>query len=274
MKAPRDKNVVESSVGYASRQIIAALRNQKFFSIEEMNTQVWERMDQLNSADFKKKEGSRLLLFTEQEQQELLPLPPKPFELFERVKATVGRDYHIEFAKAFYSVPPSFVKSEVSVKASTDTVFIYDKKGHLITEHPRCKFKGQKSTLPEHIHEKHTDYLMWSGDYFLTRARRIGPETERMISTVLKSREFEVQSYRSCVGILSLEKKYGAILEQACKEANSSGLRSYKAVNTIAKTLKDAVPAMPDPLPEAFLSDENLNALYCIHKQEASDETF
>jgi len=274
VRAPRDKNVVESSVGYASRQIIAALRNQKFFSIDEMNTQVWDRMDQLNSAAFKKKEGSRLLLFKEQERQELLPLPPKPFELFERVKATVGRDYHIEFAKAFYSLPPSFVKSEVFVKASTDTVFIYDKKGHVITEHQRCKFRGQKSTLPEHVHEKHTDYLLWSGDYFLTRARRIGPETEKMISTVLESREYEVQTYRSCVGILNLEKKYGAILEQACKEANSNGLRSYKAVNTIAKTLKDATPERLDPRSEVSLSDETLSTLYCVHKQEVQNETF
>ncbi len=274
VRAPRDKNVVESAVGYASRHIIAALRNQKFFSINEMNTCIWELMDQLNADEFKKKEGSRLLLFSEQEQPELLPLPLKPFELFERAKATVSRDYHIEFAKAFYSVPPSFVKSEVFVKASVNTVFIFDRKGRRITEHPRCKFKGQRNTLPEHVHDKHADYLMWSGDYFLSKARKIGPETEKTISIVLKSREYEVQSYRSCVGILNLVKKYGPILELACKEANSNGLRSFKAVNTIAKTLKDAAPVTPATPFEISLPDDDLNDLYCIHKQEVPNETF
>jgi TRAP-type mannitol/chloroaromatic compound transport system substrate-binding protein len=95
-----------------------------------------------------------------------------------------------------------------------------------------------------------------------------------MISTVLESREYEVQTYRSCVGILNLEKKYGTILEQACKEANSNGLRSYKAVNAIAKTLKDATPERLDPRSEVSLSDENLSALYCVHKQEVQNETF
>ncbi len=78
------------------------------------------------------------------------------------------------------------------MKASIDKVFIYDKKGCCIAEHPRCRFKGQRSTLPDHIHDRHADYLMWSAEYFLSKARRIGPATERMISTVLASREFEV----------------------------------------------------------------------------------
>ncbi len=95
VRKPKDKNVVEGTVGYVSRQILATLRNQKFFSLEEMTTCIWELMDQLNADEFKKKDGSRLLLFCEQEQKELLSLPPKPFELFERVTATVGRNYLI-----------------------------------------------------------------------------------------------------------------------------------------------------------------------------------
>ena len=273
VRKPKDKNVVEATVGYVSRQILATLRNQKFFSLEEMNTCIWESMDKLNADEFKKKDGSRLLLFTEKEQKELLPLPPKPFELFERGTATVGHDYHIQFAKAFYSVSPSLVKSEVLVKASIDKVFIYDKKGACVAKHPRCRFKGQRSTLPEHIHDKHTDYLMWSADYFLSKARSIGPETEKMISTVLKSREYEVQSYRTCVGILNLSKKYGSLLESACKHANDSGLRSYKAVNTIIKTLKEASLIPTVPLDDS-VSDEMLNSLYCAHEQEDTHVTF
>lgn len=267
VRAPRDKNVVEGMVGYASRQIIAAVRNQKFFSLEEMNAAIWDRMEKLNAADFKKKDGSRELLFNEIEKKELLPLPSKPFQLFGRATATVAPDYHIEYDAGFYSVSPTLVKSEVLVKASSSKVFIYYK-GKLHAEHPRCCFKGQKSTLPEHIHDRHADYLMWNGPYFLSQAKEIGTATEQMIKKVLASREYEVQTYRTCVGIIRLAKRHGrSCLEASCKEALSSGLYSYKAINTITKTLKDAFKVSED-YQEEKIEDENLlNNLYCIHDE-------
>ena len=139
VRTPRDNNVVEGTVGYASRQIIATVRNQKFFSLEEMNAVVWDLTDKVNATDFKKKAGSRELLFKEIEQKELLPLPPKPFQPFGRATATVAPDYHIEYDAGFNSVSPKFIKSEVSVKASSVKVFIYHK-GKLHAEHPRCRF--------------------------------------------------------------------------------------------------------------------------------------
>ena len=267
IRAPRDKNVVEGTVGYASRQIIASLRNQKFFSLEEMNGCVWELMDKLNATGFKKKDGSRLLLFGEKEQKELLPLPSKPFELFGRATATVAFDYHIEYEKAFYSVPPRLIKNEVLVKASTDRVFIYGKKNdELVAEHPRRHFNGQRSTLPEHVPDRHADYLMWSGEYFLSQARKVGPAAEQMIVKVLSSREFEVQSYRSCVGILRLAKRFGPLcLETACRQAVASGLFSYKAVSTIAKTVKETMDTQVEPSEEVIEDESSICALYCVH---------
>lgn len=135
-----------------------------------------------------------------------------------------------------------------------------------MAEHPRLKFKGQKSTLPEHIPERHRDYLLWSSDHFLSQARRIGPATEQMISNVLASREYEVQSYRSCVGILRIANKYTAeCLEAACKEGLESGIHSYKAVNAIAKTLKDAIVPVEGMHPREDLEEQDLGDLYCAH---------
>ena len=270
VKAPRDKNVVEGAVGYASRQIIAAVRNQKFFTLGEMNQCIWDYMDQINASDFKKKEGSRLVLFKEQEQTELLPLPSKPFQLFDRTTATVAPDYHIEFDHRFYSLPSNRIKCEVMVKASADRVFIYCK-NKLLAEHPRKPVKGQRSTLPEHIPEKHREYLLWSADYFLSQARRIGPATVQMIRNVLASRDYEVQSYRSCVGILRIAKRYSTeCLEAACKEGLESGLHSYKAVNAIAKTLKDAVNPVGESVSLTDVDDQDLGDLYCTHETGGS----
>jgi hypothetical protein len=265
VRSPRDKNVVENAVGIASRHIIAALRNQRFFSLEDMNTEIWQRLDTLNAASFTKKEGSRQLLFDQVESKELLPLPSKPFELFERHTATVAPDYHIQFASAFYSVPPNYIKSKVLVKANPSLVRIYNQKGQLIAEHERALFRGEKKTSAHHIPVEHKHYLSWSGDYFLSQAQKIGEATSALIEKVLHSREFEVQSYRTCAGILRIASRHGSsCLEHACLEALETGLYTYKAVNTIAKTLSKNPPS--NEVSPAEISQEiDVNELYCIH---------
>lgn len=268
VRRPRDKNVVEATVGFVSRQIIAALRNQKFFALEDMNQTIWDRMDQLNEAPFSKKEGSRKILFDEIEAKELLPLPPKPFELFERYTATVAPDYHIQFDGAFYSVPPKYIRNKVSVRASSHQVqILYDEVE--IALHTRCRFKGQKATDPHHIPSEHRDFLAWSGSFFLDKALRIGPQTVAMIKKVLISRDFEVQSYRTCAGILRIASRFdAAILEEACTEALQSGLHSYKAINTLAKTLQDSYQYTTEELgDEEGIDLFDVNSLYCVHEK-------
>jgi transposase len=49
---PRDKAKVESGVLLVERWIIAALRNQKFFSIEELNQAIRELRDRINQRPF------------------------------------------------------------------------------------------------------------------------------------------------------------------------------------------------------------------------------
>ena len=69
-------------------------------------------------------------------------------------------------------------------------------------------------------------------------------------------------------GIIRLGKRHGrSCLEASCKEALSSGLYSYKAINTIAKTLKGAFKVSED-YQEEKIEDENLlNNLYCTHDE-------
>lgn len=79
-RKPKDKVFVEGSVGVVSTWILAALRNQQFLSLKELNLAIQEKLTAFNNKPFQKKEGSRAELFQE-EQLFLLPLPPTPFEL-------------------------------------------------------------------------------------------------------------------------------------------------------------------------------------------------
>lgn len=59
----------------------AALRNEQFFSLTELNRAIREKLEQFNRRLFQKKEGSQLGLFLEDEKPLLAPLPSTHFEL-------------------------------------------------------------------------------------------------------------------------------------------------------------------------------------------------
>lgn len=94
---PRDKAKVESGVQLAERWIIAALRNRKFFSIEELNQAIRELRDRINQRPFRKREGSRATQFAAVDKPAMGPLPAERFDLSEWSRARVNIDYHIAF---------------------------------------------------------------------------------------------------------------------------------------------------------------------------------
>ena len=95
VRKPKDKPNVEGSVGKSSTWITAALRNEQFFSLAELNAAIREKLDAYNARKFQKKDCSRLSLFLGEEKPLLAPLPATPFELAEWKQATVQFNYHI-----------------------------------------------------------------------------------------------------------------------------------------------------------------------------------
>lgn len=80
VRKPKDKAHAEGTVGIISTYILAAIRNQQFLSLTELNEAIKERLELFNNKPFQKKEGSRLTAFLE-EKLFLLPLPQRQFEL-------------------------------------------------------------------------------------------------------------------------------------------------------------------------------------------------
>ncbi|MBT2619118.1 MULTISPECIES: hypothetical protein [unclassified Bacillus (in: firmicutes)] len=66
---------MEGTVGYISRQIIAPLRNYQCFHLEDLNERIFEKLDEINCADFQKRPGSRKKVFEEEEKSSLQHLP-------------------------------------------------------------------------------------------------------------------------------------------------------------------------------------------------------
>ena len=105
VKHPQDKSLAEGSVKNISIWIIAALRNQKFFSIEDVNQSVRVKLEELNNRPFKKREGSRHSAYLNEEKEFMKPLPLSDYEPSVWSTAKIGRDYLITDGLNKYSVP-------------------------------------------------------------------------------------------------------------------------------------------------------------------------
>ena len=239
-RTPKDKAFVEGAVGVVSTWIIAALRNRQFFSLQELNEAVWEKLYEFNHKPFQKKTGSRASVF-EEEQPFLLPLPSSPFELAVWKVATVQYNYHISVDKQNYSVPYEYIKQKVDVRITTHTVEVFFQ-GNRIASHPRLHGRpGQYSTLETHMPPDHQQYLQWNADRFLRWAEQIGSNTTAVIRHFLSMYKVEQQGYKACMALLKLTDKYPPErLEAACHKALSfTPQPSYKIIQSILKTGQD-----------------------------------
>ncbi|HXX67569.1 MAG TPA: IS21 family transposase, partial [Polyangiaceae bacterium] len=88
----RDKAKVEAGVRIAQRWILARLRNQTFFSLDELNERIAELVVELNDRKMRVYGASRRELFERLDRPALLPLPEKRFEWGEWKNATVNID--------------------------------------------------------------------------------------------------------------------------------------------------------------------------------------
>ena len=125
IRAPKDKPNAEGSVRNVSTWITAALRNEQFFSLSELNTAIREKLKHFNSANFQKKESSRQSLFLGEEKPLLMPLPATRFESAVWKQATVQFNYHVAADKMYYSVPYQYIRDKVDVRLTGQTVEIF-----------------------------------------------------------------------------------------------------------------------------------------------------
>ena len=78
VRAPKDKPNAEGIVNIISTWITAALRNEQFFSLAELNKAIRRKLDEFVHRPFQKKEGTRYEIFHHEEQPLLAKLPATP----------------------------------------------------------------------------------------------------------------------------------------------------------------------------------------------------
>ena len=97
----------------------------KFFSLQEVNKAIAEKLDELNSRKFKQRPGTRRSAYLEEEQAYMLPLPTAPFEAAVWSMAKVPNDYLISDGKNKYSVPYNLIGEKVDIRVTKNLVEVY-----------------------------------------------------------------------------------------------------------------------------------------------------
>ncbi|MFW6244581.1 MAG: IS21 family transposase [Fibrobacterota bacterium] len=239
VKKPRDKAKAETAVQIVERRILAPLRNRTFFSIEELNHVLWEKLDELNNTPMQGMDKSRRELFKLLDKPALNPLPRRDYEIAQIRQAKVNLDYHIEVEKHYYSVPYTLAHKRVEVRYTRRIVEIFHQ-GRRIASHPRCHRPYRHTTQYEHMPKAHQEVVGWTPEKFTNWAGMIGPATLRMIEAILSSRLHPQQGFRSCLGLLRLEKAHGKErLEKACERALHFNLMGRRHVLEILKKKQD-----------------------------------
>jgi transposase len=107
------------------------------------------------------------------------------------------------------SVPFQLLRQEVEARITAKTVEIFHR-GKLVAAHLRSLRRHRPSTLPEHMPSSHRRYRDWTHERIQCEAAAIGDYTAALIGLILRSRPHPEQGFRSCIGILGLQKRYGA----------------------------------------------------------------
>ena len=255
---PRDKAKVETGVLIVKRWILAVLRHRTFYSLNELNAAIAELLERLNARALRKMNKSRRELFEIFDHPNAPPLPERPYEYAEWRVATVNIDYHIEGEHHYYSVPYRLLREKLDVRLTAATVEAF-LKGERVAAHVRSFIPYGHTTLKEHMPPSHQKYLEWTPSRIVDWAQKTGSATAELVQKIIQSRTYPEQAYRSCLGILRLEKHYPKERpENAARRALKFGALSFRSLRKILSSGLDRLEHNDPSSQSALPAHENI----------------
>ena len=227
---------------------MARLRHTVLADVHAADAAITALLASLNNRPFQKLQGSRASLFTTLDAPALSPLPAQPWQwaTFKTVKVHI--DYHIEVDGHRYSVSHSLVGVTLEARV-TDALVELLHRGQLVACHARNSRRGGFTTRDEHMPAAHRAHKQWTPERLIHWGGSIGANTGRFVTQLLQRFRHPEHGYRSCLGLLSLAKRYGpARVEAACTLALELGAGHYRHVRDILANGRDLIArAAPEP---------------------------
>ncbi len=245
---PKDKAAAESAVQVVERWLMARLRHTVLVDLAAANAALAPLLASLNERPFQKLPGSRASVFATLDAPELGALAAQPWQwaTFKTVKVHI--DYHVEVQGHRYSVPHSLVGLALEARV-TDALVEILHRGQRVACHARSERLGGFTTLDEHMPAAHRAHKQWTPERLINWGASIGANTGHFVAQLLQRFRHPEHGYRSCLGLLSLTKRYGPKrVDAACTLALELGAQHYRHVRDILANGGDLIQRMaPEP---------------------------
>jgi transposase len=259
-RRPTDKNLIEVHLGVFWRWVRRRLRKREFFSVGELNRYLEEMANEFNSRYQRKYGSSRQERFESGERKALRPLPPTHYEFGEWTTATLHDDCHIQYKYNFYSAPYQYRGKVLDVRITLSHVEIFYNQERLAIHGRRPDHqRGNYSTDKNHLPEKHRAMEELTVSRQIHNAKKIGPQTERIITELLTEVSHPLMFLRRTMGILRLKGRFGAgKLERACEVLIQHGVHKPKVKDVERMIRSPNLDSRPKPLPIERKSNPHL----------------
>lgn len=236
-RKPKDKSLVENHVKTIYTRIFAPIRNCTFFSLEELNKEIRRLLEIHNNTKFQGRDYSRRDIFESEEKSALLSLPEFPFEISTHKTVTAMKNCYVQLMEDnhYYSIPYRYIGKKVTLSYTSREVQVFYR-GERIAYHRRDRSKYKYTSISEHLPSTHRFVAEWNSDKFINMASSISPHVQMYIELILSQSNYPEVLYRTCMGILQIERKVGRErLIDACKAGLYIKTYSYAFIKNILK---------------------------------------
>ena len=261
VRHPKDKALVENTVKLLYRSVYLDIEGMTFSSLDGLNAAIRISLLDFNEKVMAGREVSR----------------KKRYVMKERKLMTVGKNSYVSLFRHHYSVPKEYVGRRVTILYDADTVEIYCGMS-LVATHDRCDIPYTYSWKKEHNLPGHYGPYDKDLEELFQRASEIDNIVLNYLREVEHVMQYPPKAFRSCRGILTLEKKYGRDrLVAACACADQRLQYGYQALREVLELGEDAefLPdedgrIQPDMAPPMPLTHKNIRGreYYRKDKQE------
>lgn len=220
-----EKGQVENLVGYARRNFLVPVP--ECASLTELNQLLYAKC--LEYAEKRSLPGGSksVAAVWAEEKKHLLPLPPQSFACCRLLDVKSDSYARVRFENNFYSVPTTYARRWLTLKAFVDRIEVYGK-DKLIASHPRLYGRGQEHLVLDH----YLDELLKKPRALLDarpfKEAQLGPLYQELLTRLLKQ---SPKGAREFVNVLRLGRSFDEIaLKAAIEQTLAAGDCSFAAI--------------------------------------------
>mgnify|MGYP003586319212 CR=1 FL=1 len=254
-RAPKQKALVENHVKLVYHHVYAKLRNQMFYSLEDLNAAVSEKMHEHNQTRMQQRPYSREEHFLATEKELLCELRSEPFEvkMYSDLQVQSNCCVYLGRDKHYYSVPYEFIGKRARVIYTRSLVLIYVD-GKKVAVHQRTEGFGY-TIVSKHMASNSQAVTSRSAQYYIDKAARSSQDFCMLLKAMFDRPGILPETqYKRCDGLFHL--LHASPIDDfnyACRIALVNGYFRFSFIEGLiknAKAVRRTCEVVDNPVPK------------------------